>query len=94
MKSKRVSVKVMVQGRVQGVSFRAALQEEAIRSGVEGWVRNRSDGSVEALLQGDERAVRKVVEWARLGPPRAEVSDATEELLALCARQTGFRIIT
>jgi len=94
MDLKRVSIKVVVRGRVQGVSFRAALQDEAIRSGVEGWVRNRSDGSVEALLQGDDGAVRKVVEWARLGPPRAEVSDVREELLALCPHQTGFRIVT
>ncbi len=94
MDLKRVNIKVVVRGRVQGVSFRGALLDEAVRSGVEGWVRNRNDGSVEALLQGDDEAVRKVVEWARVGPPRAEVSDITEEPLALCPRQTGFRIIT
>jgi acylphosphatase len=90
---KRVSTKVIVKGRVQGVSFRASLHEKAIHNHVDGWVRNREDGSVEALLQGDEDAVKKLVEWTRLGPPRAKVSAVTEELQALYPRQKGFRII-
>jgi acylphosphatase len=90
---KRVSTKVVVRGTVQGVSFRASLNEKAIRNRVDGWVRNREDGSVEALLQGDEDAVRKVVEWTRRGPPRAKVSEVTEELMVLYPRQRGFRII-
>ena len=94
MKSKRVSTRVIVKGRVQGVSFRASLRERAAHNRVDGWVRNRSDGSVEALLQGEEEAVKRVVEWARLGPPRAKVSKITEELLGLYPRQKGFRILT
>jgi acylphosphatase len=90
---KRVSTKVVVRGTVQGVSFRASLNEKAIRNRVDGWVRNREDGSVEALLQGDEDAVRKVVEWTRRGPPHAKVSEVTEELMVLYPRQRGFRII-
>jgi acylphosphatase len=86
-------MKVIVKGRVQGVSFRAALHEKAIHNHVDGWVRNRADGSVEALLQGDEEAVRRVVEWTRVGPPRAEVSEVREELLRLCPHQAGFRIV-
>jgi acylphosphatase len=93
MKSKRVTVRIMVRGRVQGVSFRAALQERAAGSGVDGWVRNRSEGSVEALLQGDEEAVKGVAEWARRGPARAEVSAVEEEFLGLYPRQSGFRIV-
>ncbi len=60
---------------------------------VDGWVRNRRDGSVEALLQGDEVAVRKLVEWARLGPPRATVSSLREEKLNSHPNQDGFRIL-
>jgi len=93
MNSKRVSTKVIVKGRVQGVSFRASLYEKATHHKVDGWVRNREDGSVEALLQGDEDSVKMVVEWARLGPPRAKVSAVTEELLPLHPRQKGFQIV-
>ena len=93
MRSKRVSTKLVVRGRVQGVSFRASLYEKAVHHKVDGWVRNLEDGSVEALLQGDEGAVRTVVEWARVGPPRAKVSAVAEELLPLHPRQKGFQII-
>jgi acylphosphatase len=92
-KSRRVSTKVIVRGLVQGVSFRASLHERAIHHKVDGWVRNREDGSVEALLQGDEDSVRRVVQWTRLGPPRAKVSAVIEETIAVYPRQKGFRII-
>jgi len=85
-------LRVVFRGRVQGVSFRAATLEKANVHGVEGWVRNRSDGSVEALLQGDEEEVRRVLDWARLGPPLAEVTEVEEETLDLYPRQEGFRI--
>jgi acylphosphatase len=62
-----------ISGRVQGVGFRYALQREAIAQGLEGWVRNRRDGSVEALLQGDAAALDAVIAWARRGPPAARV---------------------
>ena len=86
-------MKVVVEGRVQGVSFRAALYEKALSNGVDGWVRNRNDGSVEALLQGDDLAVRRLVEWTRRGPPRAEVLEVSEQVLDTYPRQTGFRIL-
>jgi acylphosphatase len=90
--SKRVTVRIVVSGRVQGVSFRASLHERALQSGLDGWVRNRNDGSVEALLQGDGEAVARVVEWSWTGPPRAEVTDVTAETLDAYPRQKGFRI--
>ena len=61
-------------GRVQGVGYRAALCAEAESSGVCGWVRNRRDGSVEALVQGSPDAVEKILAWARRGPPGARVA--------------------
>ncbi len=90
--SNRVSVRIVVRGRVQGVSFRAATLEKATIHGVEGWVRNRSDGSVEALLQGDEEEVRRVLDWARRGPPLASVTEVEEEVLDVYPPQKGFRI--
>jgi acylphosphatase len=89
----RVSVRVLVSGRVQGFSFRAIMREKALHQRVDGWVRNREDGSVEALLQGEETAVRKVIDWAKLGPPRATVSSLKEERLKSHPNQVGFRIV-
>ncbi|MDA4136261.1 MAG: acylphosphatase [Thaumarchaeota archaeon] len=93
MSMPRISVRVLVSGKVQGVSFRASMMDEAQKRRVDGWVRNTGDGSVEALLQGDEAAVKRVIEWARLGPPRATVSTLTEERLNSHPHQVGFRII-
>jgi acylphosphatase len=73
-----VRVRVEVEGRVQGVWFRESTRRAAEEIGVSGWVRNRSDGSVEAVFEGDERDVAQAVEWARLGPPRALVTSLRE----------------
>ncbi len=64
---------VRAYGRVQGVGFRQALREEAANLQVTGWVRNRSDGSVEAMLQGSAEAVDALLAWIRVGPPGASV---------------------
>lgn len=68
-----ITLQIRVSGRVQGVGYRDALRHEAQSRGVTGWVRNRADGSVEALLQGSPEAVNGLVEWARQGPPAASV---------------------
>jgi len=62
-----------ISGRVQGVGYRDALRRQALARGLAGWVRNRRDGSVEAVLQGDARGVEDVIAWARRGPPAARV---------------------
>jgi acylphosphatase len=64
-----------IRGRVQGVGFRMYMLDEARRHGVAGWVRNRRDGSVEAVVQGEADAVEAVIAWARQGPPSARVTD-------------------
>lgn len=63
-----------IHGLVQGVGYRNALQAEATRLGLAGWVRNRSDGTVEALVAGPANAVEALIEWSRRGPPAARVS--------------------
>jgi acylphosphatase len=68
-----------VAGKVQGVAFRYSLQEQADRLGVTGWVRNRRDGSVEALVQGPTQAVEAITAWARRGPPGSQVTDLIVE---------------
>jgi acylphosphatase len=68
-----VTSHLRISGRVQGVGFRFALHREAVAHGLAGWVRNRRDGTVEAVLQGDAAAVEAVRAWARRGPPAARV---------------------
>jgi acylphosphatase len=65
---------LQITGRVQGVGFRYSMQCEAARIGVHGWVRNRRDGSVEALVQGNDEAIAAITDWARRGPPGAQVT--------------------
>ena len=66
---------IFVTGKVQGVYFRQNTQMVAKKYGTTGWVRNLSDGRVEAVIEGDEAAVRMVVDWCRHGPPAARVDD-------------------
>jgi acylphosphatase len=64
---------VVVHGNVQGVFFRDSTRDEAEKRGVAGWVRNRSDGTVEAVFEGDSGAVAALVEFTQSGPSRADV---------------------
>lgn len=73
--------RLSIAGRVQGVGFRFFLQRTAQKHGLTGWVRNRRDGSVEAVVHGDDTAVAALIEWAQRGPrdamvERLDVSDA------------------
>lgn len=71
------AARLRITGRVQGVGYRAWAMQMAVRFGLRGWVRNRSDGSVEALVIGEEDAVGRMVEACREGPFGARVTDVT-----------------
>jgi acylphosphatase len=71
--------RVRVTGRVQGVFFRAWTQQQARELGVKGWVRNAADGSVEAHLEGDEAAVKALIQRLWEGPPSAKVEQLEVE---------------
>jgi acylphosphatase len=73
MANKRVQM--IIRGRVQGVFFRAAAQREARRLGITGWVKNRADGAVELMAEGDEEAIRDLSLWANHGPSAARVDN-------------------
>jgi acylphosphatase len=66
-------LQVAIRGRVQGVGYRAWVEHQARTHGLEGWVRNRRDGSVEAVLRGTQDAVDAAIAWAREGPALAQV---------------------
>ncbi len=69
----KVTLRLVIHGRVQGVFFRDAMRREAKRLAVNGWVRNHFDGTVEAVAQGDSAAVEAIVRWAQRGPELALV---------------------
>ncbi|MBR9912549.1 MAG: acylphosphatase [Gammaproteobacteria bacterium] len=62
-----------ISGLVQGVWFRKSMQQQAEQLGVQGWVRNRRDGTVEALVDGPDSAIEAMLAWAQQGPPNAQV---------------------
>ncbi len=71
----KVKAHVFIEGRVQGVFFRANTREEASLLGLTGWVRNCWDGRVEAVFEGEREKVEKVIAWCKKGPPGAMVRD-------------------
>ena len=89
--SGRKRVRVVVNGRVQGVGFRDGCHRRAAGLGLAGWVRNRSDGSVEAEFEGPPEAVGAMVAWCRTGPRLARVDQVATEALAPTG-DTGFRV--
>jgi len=70
----KVRAHVFVSGRVQGVFFRSETEDEADRRNVTGWVRNTSDGRVEAIFEGEKEDVEKLIDFCRRGPPGARVT--------------------
>ncbi|HZI69378.1 MAG: acylphosphatase [Ginsengibacter sp.] len=80
------TVQVLISGKVQGVFFRDSARKVANKLGVTGWIKNRPDEKVEAMVSGMEKEVQAFVEWCRSGPERAEV----EEVLVSEKEQTHF----
>lgn len=72
---KNVRAHVNISGRVQGVFYRMETRDAAKRYGVTGWVRNKSDGTVEAVFEGSEENVHAVIEWCKQGPSTARVDN-------------------
>ncbi|MAE97146.1 MAG: acylphosphatase [Deltaproteobacteria bacterium] len=68
--------RVRIRGRVQGVAFRASTRDEARRAAVDGWVRNRPDGTVEAVFEGEPARVEQLIAFCRRGPSWAHVDEA------------------
>ncbi|MBN8857693.1 MAG: acylphosphatase [Sphingobacteriales bacterium] len=85
-----VSKRAVIAGKVQGVFYRASTKERAIALGVNGEVWNRTDGGVELVAEGEEEQVNALLEWCRLGPPRAEV----KELQVSDSTVKGFKNFT
>ena len=85
-----IARRLRLHGRVQGVGFRDALVDAAVLAGVDGWVRNRRDGSVEAWVQGSDEAVARAVSWARRGPRLARVDRLDVAEVEVDAAVRGF----
>jgi acylphosphatase len=85
--------RVIVHGRVQAVGFRFSARVEAQRLGVSGWIKNRSDGAVEAEIEGEPAAVDAMLSWLDEGPPGADVSSMSTADLAPTG-QRGFRVVS
>lgn len=86
-------VQLFVRGRVQGVYFRASTQREARRLGLTGWVRNRPDGSVEVVAEGEEVQIRELYGWAQKGPSAARVDRVETRWRSYTGEFPDFRIV-
>lgn len=84
--------RVLVSGLVQGVFFRHEAATRARARGVRGWVRNLTDGRVEAVFEGDEDGVRALVDWCRAGPRGARVEGVSVDWESPSGEPEGFRV--
>jgi len=91
MKEKK-AIHAIISGRVQGVFFRMETLRAAERYGVNGWVKNRSDGTVEAVFEGESEKVDRIVDWCKKGPPMAFVSDIKVDPINYVGEYKGFLI--
>jgi acylphosphatase len=88
-----VRARVVIDGRVQGVSFRANTCDQARAIGVHGWVRNLDDGRVEALFEGSLRNVQRVINWCYSGPSSARVASVEVHWESPTGEEQSFQII-
>ncbi|MES2298919.1 MAG: acylphosphatase [Pseudomonadota bacterium] len=90
----RSGKRLLIEGRVQGVGYRASFAAKAIELGLAGWVRNRHDGSVEACVCGDASIITRITEWAWRGPAAAKVDQITcEDVTAANTQDDTFKIL-
>lgn len=89
--SHTAALHLVIHGKVQGVFFRDSMRQEAHRLGICGWVRNKPDGTVEAMVQGDQPAIERIVQWAHKGPARAQVERV--ETTPAKGQFNGFEIL-
>jgi acylphosphatase len=85
-------IQMVVRGRVQGVFFRASAQREARQLGLTGWVKNRPDGSVEIVAEGEEDQVKDLLAWAQNGPTTARVDKVETKWRSYTGEFSDFRI--
>ncbi|MCK5237462.1 MAG: acylphosphatase [Deltaproteobacteria bacterium] len=90
---RQVRAHVIIEGVVQGVFFRATTAEEAERLTLSGWVRNLSNGNVEAVFEGDEDMVEAILKWCESGPPSASVENVLTKILTHTGEFKGFKVI-
>ena len=83
---------LVISGRVQGVGYRYYMQRKARELGIAGWVRNRSDGTVEVVAEGTREAVGELIAWCRDGPPHAHVS-GLEIIDEAPIGESAFRVV-
>ena len=86
-------VQLRITGVVQGVAFRMYTEQTAISLGLTGWVRNRFDGSVEAVAEGTEEKLRDFIEWCHKGPPAARVASVEKNYSEATGEFAGFSIL-
>jgi len=88
----KLNVHVIISGRVQGVWFRANTKQKAEQLGLTGWVRNTSNGCVEAVFEGKERLIKEMIEWCNTGPSLAKVEKVEVKNQNLIEGFDGFSI--
>lgn len=86
-------VRVIVRGKVQGVGFRAYAEMQANNLKLNGWVRNRSDGTVEAMLSGEPGVIERMLIALRVGPPQSAVASVRSMPEETASVEPGFRVL-
>jgi acylphosphatase len=89
----KTRVHVVISGQVQGVWYRASTKQKAEELGLVGWVKNTSDGNVEAVFEGDESTVTEMIAWCRKGPPLAQVTDVKISRKRVGGTCTDFSVL-
>jgi acylphosphatase len=85
--------RLVISGRVQGVNFRASARDEARALRLSGWVRNRLEGDVEAVVEGQEGAVQAFIAWCHNGPPAAHVTAVRVTMEPYTGELHAFRVV-